>query len=269
MVKVELLTVGKELLIGRTLNTNAYWAGKRLAAMGTMLRRVTTVDDDIVEIASGLKGCVDRSSDFVVIVGGLGPTPDDITLQGIAKFLGRGMKLNAQALAMIKEHYVKIGRKNVEMTRERRKMAMLPVGAKPVRNELGTAPGVRLEAGKSVVFSLPGVPSEMKGIFRASVEPEVREKAGELHRGYVALKLEGILESALAPLIESELKKHPGVYIKSHPRGIKNGISRIELDIAVVDADKEKAESRAGTIETEMSAGIKAAGGVVAAKVGR
>lgn len=263
MVRVEMLNVGRELLIGRTLNTNAHWAGKRLATMGTMLSQITTVDDNIEEISSSVKGCLRRSPDFLVIVGGLGPTPDDMTLQGVAVGIGRKMELNEEALAMIKEHYVKRGLGDMEITPARRKMAILPDGARPVRNEAGTAPGVRLEAGNTVVFSLPGVPTEMKSIFRKSVEPEVKERLGRLYRRYISFKLEGIMESALAPLIVAELKKHPGAYIKSHPRGVENGVSKIVLDIAVVGPLESEANRVAGEIATDMRKEIGAAGAKV------
>ncbi len=258
-----MLTVGKELLIGRTLNTNAHWAGKRLAAIGTMLNQITTVDDDIGEIVAGFMGCLRRSPDFVIVVGGLGPTPDDMTLKGLAVCLGKRMSLNEEAISMIRDHYEKLGRSEIEMTQARKKMAILPTGARPVRNQVGTAPGVRLEVGKMVVFSLPGVPGEMKSIFRESVEPEVKSRLGKLYRSYVSLKLEGILESTLAPLIEKKLKRYPGAYVKSHPRGITDDVSRIELDISVVDERKERAELTVARIESEMRDEMEAAGAVV------
>jgi nicotinamide-nucleotide amidase len=268
MVKVEMLNVGRELLIGRTLNTNAHWAGRRLAAMGTMLSQITTVDDDIGEISTAVKGCLWRSPDFLVIVGGLGPTPDDMTLKGVAVGMGRRMRLNAEALEMVKEHYVRRGLGDVEITPARRKMATLPAGATPLRNGAGTAPGVRMEVGKTVIFSVPGVPAEMKGIFRESVEPEVGRKLGRLHRGYVSLRLEGIMESALAPMIVSELKKHPGAYIKSHPKGVEDGVSRIVLDVAVVAPAKRDAVEASEAIATEVRKKAEAAGAKVVAVKG-
>lgn len=258
-----MLTVGKELLIGRTLNTNAHWVGKRLARMGSMLKQVTTVDDDLSEIASAFQGAVGRSPDFLVVVGGLGPTPDDMTLLGVANALGVGLKRSGAALDMIREHYAKRGLQKIELTPARMKMSRLPVGADPVVNEVGTAPGVRLVAGKTTVYCLPGVPVEMRCIFRTSVEPEVRERLGEMHRKYISFKLEGILESALAPVIARELRKHPTAYIKSHPRGIREGVSRIELDIAVVGKDETKTDKAGEDIAEEMMKAIAEAGGSV------
>ena len=263
-----MLAVGRELLIGRTLNTNAQWMGRRLARKGTLLAEITTVDDDLGEIAAGLKGCLGRRADFVIVVGGLGPTPDDMTLKGVSKGIRRGLRPNEEALSLIVEHYARRNLSTIEMTPARKKMATLPIGAKPVRNEVGTAPGVRLEFEGTTVFCLPGVPSEMKSIFRESVEPEITKRLGKLYRKYISLKIEGIYESALAPTIESELRRHPGANIKSHPRGIREGKSKIELDVAVVSEDRETAEESAVQIVREIKSEIEAGGAKVVSERG-
>ena len=259
-----MLAVGKELLIGRTLNTNAHWVGRRLARLGSMLKEITTVDDDLAEIDSALRAAIQRAPDFLVVVGGLGPTPDDMTLEGVARGLGVRVRLNRDAMDLIKRHYSKRGLQNLELTPARVKMARLPVGAEPVPNELGTAPGVRVVAAKTVVYCLPGVPLEMRGIFRRSVEPEVRKKLGKMHRRYIRLRLEGVFESTLAPLISGELRSHPGAYIKSHPRGMREGVSRIELDIAVVGRDAGAVDAEGEAIRGEMVRAVGKAGGRVA-----
>ncbi len=256
-----MLTVGKELLIGRTLNTNAHWVGKRLARLGTMLKQVTTVDDDLAEIASSFGAITARAPDFLIVVGGLGPTPDDMTLKGVADALGVELRKNPGALKMMREHYARRGMADVELTPARLKMASLPVGAEPVTNEIGTAPGVRLVEGKTTVFCLPGVPAEMRGIFWRAVEPEIRARLGKLYRTYITMRLEGVLESGLAPVIEEELRRHPGAYVKSHPRGIREGISRIELDIAVVGESDAWTEKEGSAIKDEIRRAVAGLGG--------
>jgi molybdenum cofactor synthesis domain-containing protein len=263
VVRVEMLAVGKELLIGRTLNTNAHWIGKRLARVGSMLTEITTVDDDLEEIGTAFNAAIARTPDFLVVVGGLGPTPDDMTLKGVAGALGKRLRQNAAAIGLIREHYVRRGLGNIELTPARVKMASLPAGAEPVANQVGTAPGVRLVVGRTTVFCLPGVPAEMRSIFRRSVEPEVVKKLGTLHRRYLTMKVEGVFESALAPVIAEELSRHPGAYIKSHPRGIREGVSRIELDIAVVGGHKGRTAERGDAIAEEMKQWLAAVGGRV------
>ena len=120
-------------------------------------------------------------------------------------------------------------------------------------------------AGGTRVYCLPGVPGEMRGIFRRSVEPEVRKSLGRIYRKYITLKLEGVLESALAPVIEESLRRHPGAYIKSHPRGIKEGVSRIELDIAVVGEKRNLTEEEGEAVAREMTKEVELAGGKVGA----
>jgi nicotinamide-nucleotide amidase len=227
------------------------------------MKVVTTVDDDLDEISSALREMLRRKPDFLITVGGLGPTPDDMTLKGVAQGLNLGMKQNNQALAMIREHYVRRGLEGIELTPARRKMAVLPTGAEPVPNDAGTAPGVRLVAGGTVIFSLPGVPSEMRSIFRGSVAPEVKKKLGPLARKTFRIKMVGIMESALAPLLATELKRHPGAYIKSHPRGIENGVSKIEVDVAVVAKQMKTARDEALRVVEEIVKASSAAGATI------
>jgi nicotinamide-nucleotide amidase len=263
LVRVEMLAVGKELLIGRTMNSNAHWLGKRLALMGSMLKEVTTVDDDLKEIEAGLKGSLARPTDFLIVVGGLGPTPDDMTLKGISGGLGVGLRRNRAALTLIREHYARRGMAGFELTPARVKMARLPTGSVPLLNQVGTAPGVKVVAGGTTIFCLPGVPAEMKSIFRNSVEPEIKARLGRIHRSYVRMKLEGVFESALAPVLWRELRIHPGAYIKSHPRGTKEGVSRIELDIVVLGPDPKKVDSEGEAIGREMARAVTELGGKV------
>ena len=236
--------------------------------MGTMIKRMTTADDDLEEISSSLREALGRNPDFLIVAGGLGPTPDDMTLEGVAMGLGRRLTLNRDALRLIREHYSKIGRSDLRISPSRRKMAMLPEGATPCENEVGTAPGVRLPVGRTVIFCLPGVPGEMKSIFKQSVEQEIRRKVGRLYRWATRLKIEGIFESAMAPMIRKELQENPGVYIKSHPRGLRGGISRIELDVVAVKEEKEEAMSTAKKITKEFVRKVEEAGGTIRSEQG-
>jgi nicotinamide-nucleotide amidase len=265
MVSVVNFAVGKELLIGRTMNTNAHWIGGRLYKMGGMLDRVLTVTDSLEEISAGLKELLDLHPDFIIVVGGLGPTPDDMTLKGIALGLGRKIKFNEDAIALIKEHIEKVGRE-FELTPARRKMASIPEGAVPLRNDVGTAPGVRLTVKGTVVYCLPGVPSEMRNIFSHFVEKEIREKLGVMHIAKVTMKLSRIYESALSPSIGEALKMHPEAYIKSHPRGLKAGVPTMELDVTVTSRESETARSTYSELVSFLSRRISELGGTITSK---
>jgi molybdopterin-biosynthesis enzyme MoeA-like protein len=190
-----------------------------------------------------------------------------MTLRGVALGLGRRLRLNEEALNLIREHYARRGLE-LKLTPARRKMAILPTGAMPLLNPVGTAPGVRLQEGQSVVYCLPGVPSEMRSIFRRSVEPEVKDRIGTLFRRAVTMKIEGIYESAMAPMIKDELERNPGAYIKSHPRGLREGVSRIELDIVVVKESDSEAKKVSTGIANRMIDMVHKQGGVVKSSKG-
>src|SRR3989449_4385282 len=102
-MRVEVLTVGRELLIGKTVNTNAHWIGGRLARMGTRLSRITTVDDDLREISSSLRESLRRKPEFMVVVGGLGPTPNDLTLAVTSKGRPRRRAVKGAPLRLVRD----------------------------------------------------------------------------------------------------------------------------------------------------------------------
>ncbi|MEM2609951.1 MAG: molybdopterin-binding protein, partial [Candidatus Bathyarchaeia archaeon] len=168
-VQMEIICVGNELLIGKTLNTNAQWLAKRATSLGVTLKRITVVGDDVDEIACAVREALGRKPRFIITTGGLGPTFDDKTLEGIAKAINRRLELNEKALEMVRkkyEEYAKARKINaIEMTAHRIKMAQLPEGAEPLPNPVGTAPGVLVRIGGTDLIALPGVPSEMEAIF--------------------------------------------------------------------------------------------------------
>jgi molybdenum cofactor synthesis domain-containing protein len=102
---MEIICVGNELLIGKTLNTNAQWIAKQATALGIAVKRVTVVADDVNEIAKAVREALSRKPQFIVTTGGLGPTFDDKTLAGIAEALKRMLAVNAEALAMVRKKY--------------------------------------------------------------------------------------------------------------------------------------------------------------------
>lgn len=265
MVSIVNFAVGKELLIGRTMNSNAYWIGGRLYKMGAMLERVVTVTDSLEEISGGLREILAAGPDFIIVVGGLGPTPDDMTLRGIARGLGRRLRFSRGAVALVKEHLERLGRQ-FELTPARRKMATIPEGGVPLRNDFGTAPGVRLVSGKTVIYSLPGVPREMRNIFLRFAEGEIKESLGEMHFAKVTMKLSGVYEAALAPSIEDALRMHPQAYIKSHPRRLEAGTPKLELDINVTSRELQKAKSTYTELFEFFTTRVAGLGGTVTSK---
>ena len=148
------VTVGDELLAGRTTNTNATWLCERLAERGVTVERVTTVPDrvsDIAQVVNEYRAAYDR----VIVTGGVGPTHDDVTMDGVAAAFGRSVEEHPDALAWLTEE---AGYAADELTDG---TAALPRGARPLHNEVGVAPGAVVQT----VYVLPGVPAEMRGMF--------------------------------------------------------------------------------------------------------
>jgi molybdenum cofactor synthesis domain-containing protein len=227
---IEIVSVGNELLLGNTVNTNASWLAAQATSVGSEVSRITTIGDTLSEISGAVKESLRRAPDFLIITGGIGPTFDDMTLKGVARALGRRVRLDRDAVKMIRGHYARRFKgKRIKLTGPRLKMACIPNGGIPLPNPIGTAPGVLLTANRTQIFCLPGVPSEAKAIFQTSVLARIRAEAGG--RSYVEswLKISGIMESSLAPIIDRVMSREPGVYIKSHPRGVENNKPQIEL----------------------------------------
>lgn len=197
---VEILSVGNELLLGNTVNTNASWIAAHVTALGGAVSRITVVPDDLKEISEAIRESLRRKPDHLITTGGIGPTFDDMTFRGVAKALNLPLKVDKNALAMVREHYARrFPNQKVSLTRPRRKMAQIPVGALPVRNPVGTAPAVQLIVRTTQIFCLPGVPKEAKAIFRASVSKAIRASSGGARFAERWLRVRGVMESSLAP----------------------------------------------------------------------
>ncbi|MEM4280805.1 MAG: molybdopterin-binding protein [Candidatus Caldarchaeum sp.] len=236
--RVEVINVGNELLDGRTLNTNLNWVCGRLSQLGYVVARATIVRDDLKHIAKALKESLRRKPRWIIVSGGLGPTHDDKTLQAVAKALGRRLVLYKDVVENLKRRYQALAEKGLikdpTLTKERLKMAKLPMGAKPLNNTVGAAPGVMIEKRGIRIVCLPGVPKELMSIFDNELAPVLEKESRG--RGYVveSLTVRDVVESRLAPLLVETMKRFPMVYLKSNPKGVEDG------SIVVVDFIAEK-----------------------------
>ncbi len=265
-IEVEIICVGNELLIGKTLNTNAQWLSKQVTKIGLAVRRITVVRDESAEIAAAINEAIERTPEFVLITGGLGPTFDDRTLEGMAQALNRELEINESARKMVEEKYEMYARRShmetIELTKPRLKMATLPQKTEPIPNPVGTAPGVRAELEKTTLIALPGVPKEMEAIFQESVAPMVMETTGKGDFHEKSTYAENIMESSLAPLIDKVMRKNPGVYIKSHPKGEENK-PKIEIHFSTTLGKADQPEERLERAALQLSEAIKRSGGEV------
>ena len=263
---MEIICVGNELLIGKTLNTNATWMAKRATSLGMDVKRITVVADDVDEIAVATIEALNRKPRFIVTTGGLGPTFDDKTLEGISKAVERKLEVNEKALEMVRakyESYVKQGRiEKVDLTPPRIKMAKLPEKSEPLDNPVGTAPGVLLRVKGTTLIALPGVPPEMKAIFEESVVLLLKKQAGGTTFFETSIFADSVMESALAPLIDQAMHENPWVYIKSHPKSEEEK-PHIELHFSTTAKDSRTAKNRLEEAIIQLSELIEKNGGVV------
>jgi molybdenum cofactor synthesis domain-containing protein len=203
--------------MGKVVNTNASWLADKLTRLGVAVKRIIVVGDDLDEISSCVKEALSRKPSFIITTGGLGPTYDDKTLEGLATALGRKLAIHPEALEMVRRKYERIGE---GLTEARIKMARIPEGSEPLHNPVGTAPAARISYGSTIIYALPGVPREMEAIFNETVSKEVLSLSGFKIAEY-HVRIVGVMESALAPIISRVKEHYPEVYVKSHPKGLE------------------------------------------------
>lgn len=172
-MSAEIVGVGTELLLGQIANTNAQHISRELAAIGVGVYFHSVVGDNLERMRETIERALTRA-DYVIITGGLGPTPDDITREGVAAATGRELQRNEELEKVVSDIFASMRR---EMPEENLKQADLPEGAAPIAPE-GTAPGFTLEHEGAVVYALPGVPWEMKAMLEKTVLPDIRTRAG-------------------------------------------------------------------------------------------
>ena len=281
-VNIELLSIGNELLSGTIANTNAQWISTQTTKAGGTVKRITTVGDRHREISSTIRDCVHRGPDWLIISGGLGPTYDDKTLQGLSSALGQRLKLDPCAVEMLKKSYARHKQRLVsndnKLNDVRLKMARIPRGSVPIQNPIGSAPSVFIEVKRGVgtrktrIFCLPGVPKEMKAVFSRTILPQIKECVGKYYFIESMFESIGVSESMLAPTLSRLVDSYPtnNIYLKTHPRGYETKVSRNrkirskpKLNIQVVSKgkDKSRVEARYNTIIDTLKVEINRLGG--------
>lgn len=195
----EIITIGDEILIGQTIDTNSAWMGTVLNDIGIRVNRITSVSDRREEITDSLAAAMSRS-DLVLITGGLGPTSDDITKGTLADFFGGKMIMNDGVLRELKE---RLSRRNIPLNDNNLGQAYVPDNCTVLLNRAGTAPGMLFHEGEKIIVSMPGVPHEMKHLMNEYVLPMLSEMAGRgiiVHKNIMTFGIpEAILAERLIP----------------------------------------------------------------------
>ena len=197
-MQIELLTIGDELLLGFTVDTNAAYLARTLAAIGVEIVHRSSVGDDAEQIAAAVSEAIERTG-AVITTGGLGPTADDRTRPVIAKLFGRELVLDESIVAQIEARFWRLS--PAKMPQTNIVQAMVPAGARVLQNDHGTAPGLWIEdANGRWVAMLPGVPREMRGLTIDAILPILRERIGAAPISIISrtIRTTGIGESALA-----------------------------------------------------------------------
>ncbi|MFN2120404.1 MAG: competence/damage-inducible protein A [Anaerolineales bacterium] len=261
MATAEIITIGTEILLGEIVDTNTRHIALNLRDLGVDLYRTVTIGDNEERIATAIQESVERN-EIVITTGGLGPTVDDPTRAAVARALGLKTEFREDLWQQVVEAISRYGRKPAE---NQRRQAVIPEGAIAIRNPVGTAPAFIVEAGRSVVISLPGVPNEMEHILHESIIPYLQRKYDLSHvikvrilhcaglgEGTIDEKI-GDLETLANPTVG--LAAHTGVVDvriaakAENEAGALELISKVEMDVrqrlgrAVFGADTDRLET--------------------------
>ena len=202
-MRAEILCVGSELLLGQITDTNAVHIAQELARAGVDLHRKQTVGDNLDRIIDCIQGALSRA-DVLIITGGLGPTTDDLTREGIAGALGVELEFHEELAVTLRKFFE--GR-DIPMIETFLRQAYIPATAKAFDNPTGTAPGVTYDNDGKLIFAVPGVPREMKAMMSETIIPTLLEKSGGERMIIVSrvLRTFGVGESQLADEVEDIL----------------------------------------------------------------
>ena len=244
MNDVAILTIGSELLRGDGVDTNSAWLSSRLEGLGFRVRLHMSVLDDMEDIVAGIQRACELSQ-VLIITGGLGPTGDDLTRAAVAQYLDEPLVLDAGELAHIEALFARFTR---VMSPSNKTQALRPQSARPLRNEVGTAPGFCVTGHEGTrIYSLPGVPREMYWLWDRHLAPELAVLSGRPAAAERTFRTAGIGESSFAEQL-APVEARPGIEVR-YSAEESLGTVRITLlgaDEAEVQAAWEQARELAG-----------------------
>ncbi len=269
-MRIEIVAVGTELLLGQITDTNSRWMGEHLAAAGVTSQFHQAVGDNHERILLALRTALARS-DGVIVCGGLGPTHDDITRQAIAEVMNVPLRRDAEVVEMIRTMFSSRGR---EMPDSNLRQADVPEGAAIIPQTKGTAPGLICPVGHKVVYAVPGVPYEMSDMFERGIIPDLQRRMEERGEtvGVIAsrvIRTWGMSESGLAEALAGHIERldePTGPDGAGRPATIAflaSGIEGIKVRVTVRADDEATASSRLDAEEAEVRRILTAAAGDV------
>ncbi len=233
-MQAEIVTIGTELLLGEIVDTNSAWIAQRLTTIGLNLFYTTTVGDNLGRITDVLKRALARC-EVVITTGGLGPTLDDMTREGVAGATDRELYLDEELLEEIRAYF---GQRRFQMPESNNRQALLPRGAEVIHNPVGTAPAFCVEHNGRLIISLPGVPHEMRYLMEHEVLPLLGQRYGlrAMIKSRV-LRTCGIGEGSVGELIADFMElSNPTVGTRAHPG---------QTDVCITAKGESEAEAEA------------------------
>jgi len=243
-MKAEIIGIGTEILLGQIVNSNSAYLSKNLAEQGIDVYYHITVGDNPIRLYTTILRALARS-DIVITTGGLGPTIDDITLEAITKIAQRPLVFKNEILKDIKRHFKN---RRIRMPEDNRRQAYIPKGAKWLKNNVGTAPGIIIKIADKLLIALPGPPREINPMLKRDIMPFLKktypQKSLILSR---VLKTTGLAESQLHTKVKDFLKLcgDTTVGIYAHP-------SQIDLKITVKARNRSQAKKKIDSVERKM-----------------
>lgn len=244
-MNAHIISIGDEILIGQTVNTNAAYIGNTLFDINILVKKVSVIGDDETEILNEFKETWSKN-ELIIVTGGLGPTHDDITRSCVVKFFNTELIEDENVLNDIKSLVAKKGR---DLTKILKGQALVPKIAMPIRNQNGTAPGYWIEKENKIFIVMPGVPYEMKGMMESFIIPRLAELTIE---DSFAIKKMTLLTTGIGESILLERLGNLDELLKGAKLAFLPSQISVKLRITVQEEDEEKAKNKLIEIEQKI-----------------
>lgn len=237
---IEIICIGNEILNGTTIEKNSSWLTTRIRRIGGNVSRITIIRDDSKEIKSTIIEALSRHPKWILTSGGLGPTYDDITIESIGKALKREFIYDPIALAILKKNYLKRGVK--KLNKYQLKMSFVPENSQIIDNLIGTAPSVLIRHEETKIICLPGVPIELRHIFKTNILKMIMDDYKGIYFKDQFVKTTKIRESQIAKFLETITKKYNAkeydFYIKTHAKNPTLRVPKINIYVSIKGYDE-------------------------------
>ena len=237
---IELFSIGTELVLGQIQDTNAHWIAQQILQIGGELRRVTMLRDNAEEMSEALESAVKRETSLILTTGGLGPTPDDMTVAVVASLIGTKSIVSEETLVDFRRR--REMSENDPLNEALTKMATIPESATVLQNPAGWAPCISVEHQNTTLMMMPGPPREMKAIFETYIQPLIAERyRAEITTARVYVSM---FEAEVSPLMQKVMERHPDVYLKAYVSLRNADTNMMPVDFVSTSEDKADAETQ-------------------------